>query len=515
MTARSVLFCWLQSQVSAGEQKHSMNPGGQGLSSQPGGQLSTRKDNGLKKDVLRNLPSVDELLNSPSAESLSEEYGKQPAVDAVRAVLDQLRAEIIQQEQPLDEEEVSTERIGERVASYLRQKFAPSLRSAINAAGVILHTGLGRAMLPQAAIDSVNDVIKGYCTLATDLESGRRGHRDVHLNGLLCDLTGTEAATVVNNNAAATMLILNTLAKGKEVIVSRGQLVEIGGSFRMPEVMETSGAIMREVGTTNKTHLRDYVAAINENTGAILRVHQSNYRIVGFTEEPPIEDLVKIGKEHGLPVIDDLGSGALLDLNEFGLGREPMVQHSVEVGVDVACFSGDKLIGGPQSGVIVGKASTIERIRKNPLARAFRIGKMTVAAMEGTLRLFFNRERLNERHPTYRMLSLPLEGLESRARAVAEKLSAMSDVADISVCDGVSEVGSGSVPTETVPTKLLRLRPTSMSAGHLAGRLRHGSPPIFVRVHKDDVLFDFRTIQPEEDSVVRDAIRSLLEEVER
>jgi L-seryl-tRNA(Ser) seleniumtransferase len=375
---------------------------------------------------------------------------------------------------------------------------------------VILHTGLGRAVLSKAAVDAIHDVIKGYCTLATDLESGRRGHRDVHLNGLLCELTGAEAATVVNNNAAATMLILNTLAKGREVIVSRGQLVEIGGAFRMPEVMETSGAIMREVGTTNKTHLRDYVGAINENTGAILRVHQSNYRIVGFAEEPPIEELVKVGKEHGLPVIDDLGSGALVDLKEYGLETEPMVQHSVGAGADVACFSGDKLIGGPQSGVIVGKASTVERIRKNPLARAFRIGKMTIAGMEATLRLFLNPERLSRRHPTYRLLSLAVAELETRARWVAEGLGDVGELAEISVCEGESQVGSGSVPTETVRTKLLRLCPKNLSAGDFAKELRQGTPPIFVRVYQEAVLFDFRTIRPDEDSVVQDAIRRVL-----
>ncbi len=466
----------------------------------------------MEKDLLRSLPSVDEVLNNTEVEPLTKEHGRDAVVNAVRDVLGGLRSELVKEDSTVTLEDISVERIIRRVASHLRQKSTPSLRYAVNASGVILHTGLGRAMLSPKAVDAINDVIRGYCTLAIDLETGERGHRDSHLNGLLCELTGAEAATVVNNNAAATMLILNTLAKGKEVIVSRGQLVEIGGAFRMPEVMETSGAILREVGTTNKTHLRDYVSAINENTGAILRVHQSNYRIVGFFEEPPIEELVEVGRKHGLPVIDDLGSGALIDLKPFGLETEPMVQDSVRAGVDVACFSGDKLIGGPQSGVIVGKAQVIERIRKNPLARAFRVGKMTIAAMEATLRLFLNPEKLREEHPTYRMLSLTVNELETRARKVAHDLSDLNGTAlDIRVVDGETQVGSGSVPTETVPTKLLSVRAISLSPGNLAKELRYGAPPVFARVHKETVLFDFRTIQPGEDALVKAALRKILQ----
>lgn len=469
----------------------------------------------MEKDLLRNLPSVDEILNNLEAAPLTEEYGRDALVNAARTVLSELRSELLKDDARTTAEEISVENISRRIAAYLEKKSTPSLRRAVNAAGVILHTGLGRAVLPSKAIDAINDVIKGCCTLATDIETGQRGHRDVHLNDLLCELTGAEAATVVNNNAAATMIILNTLAKGKEVIVSRGQLVEIGGSFRMPEVMEASGAILREVGTTNKTHLRDYAAAINENTGAIMRVHQSNYRIVGFAEEPPIEELVELGKKHGLPVIDDLGSGALIDLKQFGLETEPMVQDSIKAGVDVACFSGDKLIGGPQAGVVVGKAQVIERIRKNPLARAFRIGKMTIAGMEATLRLFLNREKLCQEHPTYQMLSLDLEGLEERAQRIAGSLrDSIANETDIGVVDGVSQVGSGSVPTETVPTKLLCVRPTSLSAAELARKLRSNDPPIFARVHKESVLFDFRTIQPDEDALIEDALKKSLKEVE-
>jgi L-seryl-tRNA(Ser) seleniumtransferase len=470
----------------------------------------------LKEELLRNLPSVDELLNTTEGRLLAEEYGREPLVGAARAVLSELRSGIAGGAELWQAEDISAESVIRRIVSHLQKKSAPSLRKAVNAAGIILHTGLGRAVLPRKAIEAINDVIEGYCTLAVDIETGQRGHRDAHLKSLLCELTGAEDATVVNNNAAATMLILNTLAKGKEVIVSRGQLVEIGGSFRMPEVMETSGAILREVGTTNKTHLTDYVRAINENTGAILHVHQSNYRIVGFTEEPAIDELVKLGNQHNLPVIDDLGSGALIDLKEFGLETEPMVQSSIAAGADVACFSGDKLIGGPQSGIIVGKAKTIEKIRKNPIARALRVGKMTIAGMEATLRLFLNREKLREDHPTYRMLSIPLEELERRAKAVADGLAPIrADEAEVLVVDGASQVGSGSVPTETVPTKLLSIRLATGSATNLAKELRYNEPPVFARVHKEAALFDFRTIQPDEDGIVSSALKRFLTKTEK
>ena len=468
----------------------------------------------MKKDLLRKLPSIDGLIHAEEAKQLVEEYNRDLVIDAARIVLEELRLKILKNETtPFEEKNLSLENIIRRIETLLQKKFSPSLRKAINAAGVILHTGLGRAVLSKEAQDAINNVIESYCTLATDIETGRRGHRDIHLDKIFCELTGAEAATVVNNNAAATVLILNTLAKGKEVIVSRGQLVEIGGSFRMPEVMETSGAILKEVGTTNKTHLKDYVAAIGENTGAIMRVHHSNYRILGFAEEPSIEELAGLAKEHSLPLIDDLGSGALVDLKEFGLETEPTVQNSIRAGVDVACFSGDKLIGGPQAGVIVGKASTIEKIKKNPLARAFRIGKMTIAAMEATLRFFLEPEKLSQKHPIYKMFSLSLEVLRRRSRKVVKKLQPLfADVADISLEQGSSQVGSGSVPLETIPTRLLRIKPKAFSAESLANKLRSWNPPIFTRVHRDGVLFDFRTIQPEEDKIVLEALLKLLKE---
>lgn len=468
----------------------------------------------MMKNLLRNLPSVDRLIKTEDGKALIEKYNRDLVVDSARKILEELRTEIHKSDSSSAvEDDLSQENVIQRIENHLQEKFSPSLKKATNATGVILHTGLGRAVMPQDAKDSINSITEGYCTLATDIETGHRGHRDIHLDDLLCDLTGAESAVVVNNNAAATMLILNTLARGKEVIVSRGQLVEIGGSFRMPDVMAASGAILNEVGTTNKTHLKDYASAINENTGAIMRVHHSNYRILGFAEEPSIEVLAGIAKEHNLLLIDDLGSGALIDLKEFGLETEPLVQDSIKAGVDVTCFSGDKLIGGPQAGIIVGKASVIEKIRKNPMTRALRVGKMTIAGLEASLRLFFNPDKLKHEHPVYRMFSLTLEELEKRANKVLKKLKPqIADSAKISVIDGDSQVGSGSVPVETIPSKLLSVKPLIHTAENLVKRLRYNNPPIFTRVHREAVLFDFRTIQEKEDTIVTEALLSILKE---
>jgi L-seryl-tRNA(Ser) seleniumtransferase len=462
----------------------------------------------VAKITARVLPSVDFLLNTPGGRRLVESYGREAGLKACREVLEGLRAGILGEEAPLPgPDAVLPEAILEQIFARLRLKFSPHLVRAINATGIIMHSGLGRAVLSRAAGEALAEVAAGYSTLALDLESGRRGQRDAPVASLLSELTGAEAATVVNNNAAATVLILNTLAAGKEVIVSRGQLVEIGGSFRLPDVMKTSGAILREVGTTNKTHLRDYEQAVTQETGAILRVHHSNYRILGFAEEPEIEPLAGLGRTRGIPVIDDLGSGALVDLRAYGLETEPLVTRSIRAGVTCACFSGDKLIGGPQSGIIVGTAECLQKIRKNPLVRAFRCGKLTLAALEATLRLFLTQETLKERHPVYRMLSLTPAELEKRARRVAGGLKKrLPAEVKISVIDGESQVGSGSVPVEMIPTKLLSLSAPSVGPDELAKKLRRRTPPVFTRIAKDSVLFDFRTIQPEEDNLVLQAI---------
>ncbi|MCJ7680852.1 MAG: L-seryl-tRNA(Sec) selenium transferase [Candidatus Aminicenantes bacterium] len=466
----------------------------------------------MKQELLRSLPSVDGLLQDKRLQKLISVYGRESVIQAARQILSDLREAILKDKAAASElDQSSTEQILEEIENHLKIKNTPSLKKSINATGVILHTGLGRAVMPPEAVEAVHDVITGYSSLAVDIESGRRGHRDTHLENLICELTGAEAATVVNNNAAATMLILNTLAQGKEVILSRGQLVEIGGSFRMPDVMAASGAILHEVGTTNKTHLKDYAAAINEETGALMRAHHSNYRILGFFSEPGIAELAELAHHHNLPLIDDLGSGALVDLHTFGLENEPLVRESLKDGADIICFSGDKLIGGPQAGLIVGRRDIIERIRKNPLSRAFRIGKMTIAAMEATLKLFLRPDQLTERHPVYRMFAEPLPALNRRALQLQRRLRvSVPEGVAISVIDGRSQIGSGSAPVETLPTRILRVLSETETADTLAGKLRASSPPVFCRVQKDALLFDMRTIHPKEDSIILQALTDVL-----
>ena len=472
-----------------------------------------------RQALFRALPSLDALLSSADAAPLLAAHGREAVVAAGRAVLDDMRAGIAATAAganpapapALAPDALSLPALAARVGARLSARLAPSLAPAINATGVIMHSGLGRAVLPPAAVEALGAVAAGYSTLALDLDSGKRVPRDRHVEGLLRDLTGAEAATVANNNAAATVLILNTLARGKEVVVSRGQLVEIGGSFRMPDVMATSGAVLREVGTTNKTHLRDYEAALSSATGAILRVHHSNYRIVGFAEEPPVEDLVALGRSRGVPVVDDLGSGALVDLAPYGLAAEPLVRDSLRAGADIVCFSGDKLIGGPQCGIIAGRAEWVQRIRKDPLARAFRCGKLTLAALEATLKLFLDPATLAERHPVYRMFALTPAELARRAETLAAALrAALPASVSVAVVDAGSQVGSGAVPVETLPSKALSVRAAGLSAEDLAHRLRRGSPPVFSRVHRDAVLFDLRTVQPGQEAALRTALTTAI-----
>ena len=467
----------------------------------------------MASNLLRKIPSVEKIKTSEVMQALIETHGEEQVSEAVRTVLEALRTEIQDaKDAGFPEERLDVEALAAEVVMYLEAKFTPSLRKAVNATGVIMHTGLGRAAFPETAQAALAEVAEGYSTLATDIETGRRSHRDNHLEDLICELTSAEAATVVNNNAAATMLILNTLAQGREVIVSRGQLVEIGGAFRMPDVMAASGAVLREVGTTNKTHLHDYRNAINEETGAIMRVHHSNYRIVGFAEEPSIEDLTDLAREHGIAVIDDLGSGALVDLSRWGIEHEPQVQDSVRAGIDVACFSGDKLIGGPQAGIILGKKEVVDRIRKNQLARALRIGKLTIAGLEATLKLFLRPERLEEDHPVYWMFSRTADEVGRRTRRLIRRLKDRlpEGAAELNLIDGGSQVGSGAVPVETIPTKLLHVRSPHATAEKLSCALRRNDPPVFPRVHQDALLLDMRTVLKGEDRIVEDALADVL-----
>lgn len=452
-------------------------------------------------DLLRKIPKVDVLLAHPGAQPLIAEAGRALFLDCLRQATDEIRERVRAGEAPAVDETSLLVRAKERIDA----RRAPRLCRAINATGVILHTGLGRAVLPKAALDAIAEEQKGYSLLEVDRASGDRSIREVHVAGLIRELAGAEAATVVNNNAGATLLALAALAKGREVITSRGQLVEIGGSFRIPDVMKESGCTLAEVGTTNKTSLADYENAITERTALLLRVHTSNFRIVGFTHSPSLAELVELGRRRGLPVMDDLGSGAFLDLSAYGVKDEPPVQASVAAGADVVTFSGDKLLGGPQAGILVGKKAAIEKIRRHPLFRALRVDKLTLTALEATLKLYLDRDRLLRELPTLRMIALPLDACERAALALASALKAVAGLS-VEILDDASEFGGGSVPAQQIPTKVVALRHAKLSLDALDAALRRGSPSVFARVQRDRVLLDVRTLQEGEDLEIAAAL---------
>ena len=456
----------------------------------------------ISGDLRRTIPSVAQVLASKAGRELADEFGPGLATFELRALLDDLRRGIGNGQ---IEAVPNLEELADRLGLRLARLSQASGRRAINATGILLHTGLGRAPLSREAIDAIG-AGGGYTVLQASLESGDRSLREQTVQRMLIELTGCEAATLVNNNAAATMLILNTLAAGKEVIISRGQLIEIGGSFRMTDVMGQSSAVLREVGTTNRTHLRDYESAINERTGAIIRVHTSNFRIRGFTSMPEVAELVGLGKKHKIPVIDDLGSGALVGLREFGLSDEPLVRDSIAAGTDVACFSGDKLICGPQSGIICGRAVAIERIRKNPFARMFRIGKLTLAGLQATLIHFLNAPAWREKIPFYRMLARPLEQLATQARQLADALGSLPGL-EVCVADDAAYVGSGSIPDEAVASKVVRLKHGQIPADEFGRRLRLGLPSVFGRLQDRTLVLDMRTVEAGDLPLLIEAVR--------
>ncbi len=465
--------------------------------------------------TLRLLPSVDEVLRDGRISEMLEIHPRSVVLEAVRSVVDAERQDIlaagVAARQEIKKEDY-LDRIIEYTAAEVQRLVRPRLRRVINATGVVLHTNLGRALLSERARDAVNTVAVNYSNLELDLETGRRGSRYAALEHLLTSLTGAEDALVVNNNAAAVLLALSTVARGREVIVSRGQLVEIGGSFRIPEVMAQSGARLVEVGATNKTHPDDYRQAINEETAMLLHVHTSNYRIIGFTRETTVAELVEIGRERKLPVMSDLGSGFLLDLCRFGLPQEPTVQEVLCAGPDVVTFSGDKLLGGPQAGIIVGRRKYIEKMKKNPLTRAIRIDKMTVAALEATLREYQDEEKAIKEIPTLRMLTVSSEVLEKRARALAELLESVIDdnKALFTVEKGISAVGGGAMPAAELLTFVVSVSPANMHPGELQAALRHGQPAVMSRVQDDRLIMDLRTINDEEFQLLAIALSSAL-----
>ncbi len=445
----------------------------------------------MSGEKLRQLPSVDRLLGEETVQELVATCGHRQTVSALRETLNVVRDEV---RAGADVPDIAL--LVARASVCLRERLAPTLRPVINATGVIIHTNLGRAPLSAAARVAMEAVSRGYSTLEYDLQAGRRGHRTMHAERYLCELTGAEAALVVNNNAGAVLLALTGLARGRGVVISRGQLVEIGGGFRVPEVMVQSGARLIEVGTTNRTHLRDYAAALgpHEDVALILRAHHSNFRIVGFATEPSLSELVALGAEHGLPVMDDLGSGALLDTARFGLMHEPMVQESVAAGATVVCFSGDKLLGGPQAGVIVGQAKYVDLLRSHPLARALRVDKLCLAGLQATL-LHYLKEEAAKHVPVWRMIATSQAEVERRARRWRRSLRRAGVLAE--VVDGRSTVGGGSLPGETLPTKLVAL--LVAHPDRLAAKLRAADPPVVARIEDDRLVLDPRTVLVEEE----------------
>jgi len=452
-------------------------------------------------EQLRGLPSVDRVLSTEAAATLLQQNQRGYVLAIVRAVLGELRDQIRdgRRETPPSADEVM-----DLAAARIRAAERLCLRPVVNATGVILHTNLGRALLADEAVDAVAAVAGQASNLEYDLESGERGDRDDLIAADLCALTAAEAATVVNNNAAAVLLALNTLAEGREVIVSRGELIEIGGSFRIPDVMAKSQAVLREVGTTNRTHPGDYAAAVGERTALLLKVHTSNYRVIGFTSEVGLDALVEIGARHRLPVMEDLGSGALIDLSEIGLAKEPVVRERIELGADIVTFSGDKLLGGPQAGLIVGRRALIERIKRNPLKRALRCYKMTLAALAATLRVYRTSPDLYRALPTLRWLTRPFTEIEAIGRQVLSLLrQALGDSYRIDLVDSQSQVGSGALPVEHLPSRAVSITHTTRSADDIAASFRRADPPIIGRIHDGCFLLDLRGIFEAQDLVPR------------
>ncbi|MBP7275426.1 MAG: L-seryl-tRNA(Sec) selenium transferase [Kiritimatiellae bacterium] len=461
---------------------------------------ATRSSTRRAPDPRRSLPSVDAALKSDAARAAFADQPPARAAEAIRAALDRLR-----RKPPARRPGIET--IVRAAADWLREDEFQRLRPVVNATGVVLHTNLGRAVLPSEAVRALATLDR-CCSLQIDLETGARGRRHAMSERLLCRLTGAEAALVVNNNAAATLLVLAALCSGREVIVSRGQLIEIGGSYRLPDCVHQSGAILREVGTTNKTHLRDYAAAIGEGTAALMRVNPSNFRIIGFSMEVPIRELVTLRSGRpDLLVLDDLGCGALVDPRRFGLPAEPTVPESLRAGADLVFFSGDKLIGGPQSGLIVGRADLIERIRKHPLTRMLRVDKMTDLALEHTLRLFLEPERLPERHPTWRMLTRPTEALSAAAeRMRRDAVEAGAPAAGLTVQPCESTVGGGTMPGQGLPSYAVVARFAGCAAEELLRRLRRHDPPVIGTIRDDAVWLDARTVMEDEYAAVASAL---------
>ncbi len=459
------------------------------------------------------IPKVDELLDMEAIKTLLENTPRNTVIETIREELDIIRDAI--KTGGLNELEIkeAIKNLPERIQEVSHSKNSYNLKRVVNATGTVLHTNLGRSLLNEEMIENLKEVSINYSNLEFDIETGKRGSRYSHIEEIISKITGAEDCLIVNNNAAAVMLVLSTMAKNKEVIVSRGELIEIGGSFRIPEVMEQSGAKLIDVGATNKTHLHDYERAIGEETGALLKVHTSNYRILGFTSSVDSQELYLLKEKHDLPLIEDLGSGVLIDLENYGMEHEPTVQDSLKKGVDIVTFSGDKLLGGPQVGIIVGKRKYIEKMKKNPLTRAFRVDKLVISVLETVLNYYIDEEDAIKNIPTLRMLTIKLEELDEKARELEKLLGQIknNENLDIEIENTESEVGGGSLPLVRLPTKAISIRSEKFSTQKMEVFLRTSNIPVITRVNKDKLYFDLRTIRKEDYSIIVETIEKMCE----
>lgn len=463
------------------------------------------------KNLYTLIPKIDELISKESISELTNYIPRKIVVDSIREEIEQIRYKI---KTGIDEIELAyiISNIDEKIILNAKEKNSYNLRPVVNATGIVIHTNLGRSLIGEEILKQMGNTSTRYSNLEYNIENGIRGSRYSHLEDVVANIVGGEAALVVNNNAAAVLLTLSTMAKNKEVIVSRGELIEIGGAFRIPEVMEQSGSKLVEIGTTNKTHLRDYENAITEETGALLKVHTSNYRIMGFTSSVEAKELNYLKQKYNIPIIEDLGSGVLIDLSKYGISYEPTVIDSINNGVDIVTFSGDKLLGGPQAGIIVGKRKYIEAMKNNPLTRALRVDKFTIAALEATLRYYYDERLAIKNIPTLRMLTISVEELQDKAvklKACIEKNISSSDF-KITIEDEFSEVGGGSLPMEKLATKCLVLDPLNMSVASLERNLRSYATPVIGRIYKDRLYLDLRTLRLDDFSIITAAIEYVL-----
>jgi L-seryl-tRNA(Ser) seleniumtransferase len=473
----------------------------------------------MPENSLRGLPSVNDILDHPTVQALADQHSHDTLVTAIRCELADMRRSIQESDEPNAQPGerpkpnsqhaagTTLHSLAERVAQRLQIENQTRLRPVINATGILLHTNLGRAPVAETAARAAFEAARGYLNLELDLNTGKRSSRQLAVREWVCRLSGAQSATAVNNNAAATVIALRALCAGKEVVISRGQLIEIGGSFRIPEIMAVSGAILREVGTTNITRLSDYERAIGPQTAALMQVHTSNYRISGFTKAVPLADLAKLAHSRGLPVIDDIGSGALIDFARFGFQSEPVARDSIALGADLVLFSGDKLLGGPQAGIIAGRMDLIQRIEKDPLMRAFRLDKMTLAALETTLRLYLNEERALSDVPILQMLTTAPAALRQRAEGIDVRLRDISGISSVRIADDRTYVGGGSLPDQPLKTWVLELECTGVGAHELSHRLRTGEPSVVGRIRNNKLILDLRTVFPEQETALIEALR--------